>query len=107
MARKTGAKKSTRFVIVGHGSYGLKYGETDETTQAIIDRGTVVLKNSGNIYHYETAPAEGGVSTLAVVGPNDNRNRIGKAAPESGGVEVKWVYECTPEAAAKFAPDMK
>lgn len=102
------AKAVLKFVIVGHSNYGLKYGTLSEPVQAALDRGSCVLKDGGNIFRYDTTPAQGGPSTLAVVGPNgSSTNKIGKASAELGVADLKAIYVCTPEAAAKFAPYTK
>lgn len=108
-SKKTSANAvATQFVIVGHGTYGLKYGTITEPIATILARGTVVLRDGGNVFRYDTTPAQGGPSTLAALGPNGGaNNRIGKANAELGVTEVRTVYVCTPEAVAQFAPYTK
>ena len=108
MAKKKSTAPKGRMVIVGHGT-GLKYGWTTESTQAIIDRGTVVLRDAGNIFRYVVAVTDSQMpATLARLGPIDaSNNRISKPCLEIGITDVKAVYVVSDEARARFAAVVK
>lgn len=103
----TKGKSKGRFVIVGHSTWGIKYGTLEEPIQTALSRGSCVLRDGGGIYVYATGHDKGGVDTLAAVGPRAEGSRIGKAVAQLGVAEIKAIYVCSPEAAAKFAPFMR
>ena len=101
------AKKNevpARYVLVGIGGYGLYYGKTNASDEAILKRKAVRLSECRHVrYWYGKS---GGITSLAAYGPCGPRvaeNRIGAPVPSALISEVVNVYDCTEEAVRAFA----
>jgi hypothetical protein len=100
MATKKTTKITERAVIIGHGhnGYGLCFGYTTETNEAILARGNVTLDRARNIVRYESG--KGGLTTLAVEGPHGD-SRFGKPT-RAGIAEVLTILDVSDVARNKF-----
>jgi hypothetical protein len=89
-----------RAVIIGSGTYGLCYGFISATDDEIVKFTAVRVTDARHIAYYRTVP--GGLTSLAVFGPHDG-SRIGAPCPSALVMNVKNVFDCSPEAVEKFS----
>ncbi len=86
-------------VVICTAKRGVFFGYTDETPQAIVDRGSVTLTNP-RICVYWSATTRG-ILGLASIGPQSG-SRISPAPPSLAVSEITAVIVCSDEARDKW-----
>lgn len=101
---KKNAGPKMRWVIVGHGPYGLTYGQIKATDSEIMKARAVRVYGARGIRYWYGK--NGGITSLAahgLCGPKRDQSRIGEPTASSLLLDVKAIHDCSPECVASFA----